>query len=54
MLDFGSLIAGLSSSAGVGLMILFKENKNLKENFIILLLLFLIGGTSGSLIKLIF
>ncbi len=54
MLDFGSLIAGLSSSAGVGLMILFKENKNLKENFIILLLLFLIGGISGSLIKLIF
>ncbi len=54
MLDFGSLIAGLSSSAGVGLMILFKENKNLKENLIILLLLFLIGGVSGSLIKLIF
>ena len=54
MLDFGSLIAGLSSSAGVGLMILFKENKNLKENLIVLLILFLIGGVSGSLIKMIF
>ncbi|MBE7020732.1 MAG: hypothetical protein E7411_04785 [Ruminococcaceae bacterium] len=51
MLDFGSLIAGLSSSAGVGLMILCKENKNFKENLIIILLLFLIGGISGCVLK---
>ncbi len=54
MIDFGSLIAGLSSSAGVGLMILFKANKSLKENLTILLLLFLIGGISGCVLQLIF
>ena len=38
-LSFGALIAGLSVNAGLGLIILFKQNKNVKENIFILLML---------------
>ena len=36
IITFGSMLSGLLASSGVGLLILFKQNKNLKENFIIL------------------
>lgn len=52
-LSFGSLIAGLCSGAGVGLLVLFKKNKNSKENITVLFILYLIGAISGTLIKLI-
>lgn len=51
-LSFGSLIAGLCSGAGVGLVVLFKNNKNLKENIAITTLLFLTGVVSGIIIQL--
>ena len=35
-LSFGSIIAGLSVNAGLGLIILLKENKNKKENLFII------------------
>ena len=48
-----SLIAGLLTGAGVGLIILFKTNKNLKENIAIVGLLYAIGVFSGIVIQLI-
>lgn len=51
--SFGSLIAGLSSGAGVGILLLLKRNKNIKESIGIILLLYLIGAVSGLLLDLI-
>ena len=48
-----SLIAGLLTGAGVGLIILFKTNKNIKENFAIVGLLYAIGVLSGVVLQVI-
>lgn len=45
------LIAGVSVNAGVGLVVLFKTNKNLKENLRILGLLYAIGVLSGMILQ---
>ena len=52
-IDLGSLIGGLLTGAGVGLLILFKTNKNIKENINIVLTLYVIGVISGILINII-
>ena len=36
-LTFGSIVAGLSVNAGIGIIVLLKENKNKKENLFIIL-----------------
>ena len=48
-----SLIAGLLTGAGVGLIVLFKTNKNIKENITIVGLLYIIGVFSGITLQLI-
>lgn len=50
-LSFGSVIAGLSTGAGLGLMVLFKANKNLKENLSVAAALYLIGALAGIAIN---
>lgn len=50
-LSFGSTIAGLSSGAGLGLLVLFRENNTLKDSFKILGLLVLVSSLSGILIQ---
>ncbi len=52
-LSFASLLAGLISNAGIGMLVLFKSNKNIKENIRILIFLFLIGSTVGIIKSLI-
>lgn len=50
-ITFGSMIAGLTSGAGVGVLYLFKRNHNMKQNLSILVLMFMIGAVSGVLLQ---
>ncbi len=52
-LSLGSIIAGLSTGAGVGSIILFKTNKNIKENLKILGLVYIIGAVCGIIIDIV-
>lgn len=45
------LISGVAVNAGVGLIVLFKTNKNLKENLTIVGLLYAIGVLSGVILQ---
>ncbi len=47
LITLGPLMAGLFANAGVGLLVLFRLNKNKKENLSILLLLYLVSVTCG-------
>lgn len=51
MLNAGSMIAGLLVGAGVGLLILFRVNEDLKENLKITVLLYVIGVAVGIIIE---
>ena len=53
-LSFGAVIAGLSTGAGLGLVVLFRTNKNLKENITIAAALYFIGVFAGCLIDVLF
>ena len=52
MISLGTLLSGTLTGAGVGLLILFKENKNIKENLIIVSIIYFIGVLIGFLIDL--
>ena len=52
-ISFSSMIAGLLTNSGVALIVLFKSNKNIKDNFKILGLLYFIGVLSGVIIHII-
>ena len=52
-ISFGSMIAGLLTGAGIGILILFKENKDIKENIKILGLIYGIGIIFGIIIDII-
>ena len=53
VISFASVISGLLTGSGVALLVLFKINKNVKENVKILLTLYFIGALSGILIEII-
>ena len=52
-ISMGSLIGGLLTGSGVSLLVLFKTNKNIKENINILLTLYTIGVIFGTIIDVI-
>ena len=53
ILSFGSAAAGLISSAGAGLAVLFRANKRMKENLAVLGIVLITGIASGIIINLI-
>ena len=53
MITFGLLLSGLLTGAGVGILVLFKTNKKIKENITILLIIYFIGVICGYLIDLL-
>lgn len=53
LISLGSMMAGLLVGSGIGILVLFKLNKHMKQNFTIAGLLYLIGILSGLIIDLI-
>ena len=53
LLSLGAMLSGLLVNGGVGLLILFRENKNIKQNLIITGILYISGVISGILIEII-
>lgn len=53
VISFGSMLGGLLVGSGIGILVLFKVNQNLKENLKILTLLYFIGTILGILIDFI-
>ena len=51
-LIFPALIGGLSAGSGVGLILLFKNHKNIKQNIFIMFSLYLIGLAVGFILSL--
>jgi len=52
-LGLGGVVSGLCANAGLGLAVLFRQNKNLKENFLIILLLYVLSVLTGTLTNLV-
>lgn len=52
-ISFGAAVAGLSTGAGFGFLILFKGNKNKKNCFKILACTYLCGAVAGMLLELL-
>ena len=53
IISFGSSIAGLCTGAGVGLVVLFKTNKHIKQNLAIMGILYVTAILSGTIINLV-
>ena len=46
-LGFGATMAGLLVSAGIGLLVLFRTNRRMRENFMVVALLLAVGVFFG-------
>lgn len=53
LIGLGGLFAGLLSNAGIGLLVLFRTNKNLKENLVITSTLYGLSAAAGVAITLV-
>ena len=53
LITVGTLISGLLTGCGLGLLVLFKQNKDLKENITILSIIYIVGVLTGIIVDLI-
>lgn len=53
VLSIGQSVAGLLTNSGVALLVLFRSNKNIKENIKIIGLLYIIGVVCGLILEII-
>ena len=53
LISFGIMLSGLLTGAGVGLLILFRTNKNIKENMTILAIIYFVGVIIGYLLDIV-
>lgn len=53
-IGFGSVVAGLCSSAGLGLLVLLKKNNSKKDTIKIIILLFFVSSLSGLILKFLY
>lgn len=52
LLTIGNLLSGLLTGSGLGILLLFKTNKNIKENISILSIIYFIGVVVGIIVDL--
>ena len=53
IISFSSMISGLLTGSGIALLVLFRSNKKLSENVLILLLVYFIGVAAGLILDLV-
>lgn len=53
VISLGTAIGGLLTNSGLSLLVLFKNNKNIKENIAIMITIYIIGVISGIIINFI-
>lgn len=53
LVTIGTLISGLLTGSGLGILLLFKENKNIKENITILSIIYFVGVIVGIVVDLV-
>ena len=53
LITIGNLLSGLLTGSGIGILLLFKTNKNIKENILILTIIYFVGIIMGIIIDLI-
>ena len=54
LLTLGNLLAGLLTGSGLGILLLFRTNKNLKENLTILSIIYFTGVIIGIIVDLVY
>ena len=53
LITIGNLLSGLLTGSGLGILLLFKTNKNIKENIFITLVIYLVGVLIGIIVDLV-
>ncbi len=53
-INFASCLAGLCTNAGVAIVVLFKNNKNIKENLVIVSFLYVVSSLLGFVLQFLF